>query len=79
MAMRVYYACKAIGVRAHGSYSPPGKHTCEFSVDDEDTDKFVGYMEEHDSVLEIDSANIYCYRMFKGDNIFWVGRFSRSN
>ena len=32
MARKIYYACKAIGVKAYGEYSGPGKHICEFSV-----------------------------------------------
>ena len=77
MAMRVYYACRAIGVKAHGEYSGPGKHICEFSVSEEDADKFVEYLKENNNTLVIDSAYIHCSRMFEGNNTFWRARFSR--
>lgn len=77
MGMRIYYACRAIGVRAHGDYSGPGKHTCTFSVDEQDTDKFVEYLKDNNYTLAIDSANIRCSRLFKDDNRFWLARFSR--
>ena len=77
MARKIYYACKAIGVKAHGEYSGPGKHICEFSVSEEDADKFVEYLKENDNTLAIDSAYIHCNIMFEGNNQFWRAIFSR--
>ena len=77
MAMKVYYACRAIGVKAHGQYSGPGKHICEFSVSEEDADKFVEYLKENDNTLVIDTAYIHCSRMFVDNNQFWYARLSR--
>ena len=77
MARRIYYACKAIGVKAHGEYSGPGKHICEFSVSEEDADKFVEYLKENNNTLAIDSAYIHCNRMFEGNNQFWRAIFSK--
>ena len=77
MARKIYYACKTIGVKAHGGYSGPGKHICEFSVSDEDADKFVEYLKENNNTLAIDTAYIHCSRIFEGNNKFWRAEFSR--
>lgn len=78
MSRKIYYACKAIGVKAHGGdYLGTGKHICEFSVSEEDADKFVEYLKENNNTLAIDTAYIHCSRMFGDNNIFWRAEFSR--
>lgn len=77
MASKIYHACKAICVKAHGQYASKGVHICEFFVSDETSDKFIKYLEDNNNILLIDSAYIHCYRQFKGNDNFWYGKFSK--